>query len=418
MAEPTGIFIDVEIDEIDLKRLLNQKFKKAKFGKKIGYYFSELLYRSYVNEADSVFIFNYDKKSKHCFIGFLVNRFSHTDISPFPKVLEIISSFKKSNSSNYAIVASTFPDLFNAYLLKQNQVIEQSLDDFSNDVVHQMINKFYSFSQGQHFLRPQKALNKRNFFYKNFKKYLAFMEVAEKQKKIANATRKNPLLLFENLYTFENRVFFKSRDKSFVEIPKADPLTLSQTGLSILTDKNHIFIKKMESPLTEINISSFQEINWKYEIIEGIDGKSFEPYKYKYETTYWRDKLSVYYIKEFGDADIIKVVQANQESFEELNFGFGKDKNHIFYRDKIIPINTIHFNLNKNGFIYDEKNIFHYQNQIPLDAKTFKILEYESEQNPFMGTFILEDRSGKYKYNRDWKGETMKLITKYKKTSH
>lgn len=64
MAEPTGIFIDIKIDEMDLKRLLNQKFVKARFGNKLGYYFSELLYRSYMNESDSASIFNYDKKYK------------------------------------------------------------------------------------------------------------------------------------------------------------------------------------------------------------------------------------------------------------------------------------------------------------------------------------------------------------------
>ncbi|WP_161635340.1 DKNYY domain-containing protein [Aquimarina macrocephali] len=412
MSEPTGIFIDVEIDETDLKKLLNQKFEKARFGKKLGYYFSELLYRSYTNEADSVFIFNYDKKSKYCFIGLLLNHFSDTDILLFPEVLEIISLFKKCNSSNYAIVASTFSELFKAYSLKQNQVIAQSPNDFSKDVVEQIMNKFYSFSQDQQFLSPQKALNKRNFFYKNFKnyfkKYLVYAEKAEKSIKIKKATKNDPFFLFGDFYTYENRVFFKKKVNSFIEIPKADPLTFREAGLSIFADKNHVFVQKWAFPLPSIN--SFLERNWEYQIIKGIDSKSFEPYKYKFETTYWKDKYAVYYGKSISGVELIKIAQADRESFEELNFGFGKDKDHVFYLDKIISLNANHFILNKNGFIYDDRNIFHYQNQIPLDVKTFKILEYESEQNPFMGTFILEDRSGKYKYNRNWKGETMKVI--------
>lgn len=418
MAEPTGIFIDVEIDETDLKRLLNQKFERPKFGNKLGYYFSELLYRSYVDESDSVFIFNYDKKSKSCFIAFLVNHFSDTDVSLFPKILEMISSLKKRNSSNYAIVASTFPDLFNAYLLNPNQVKEQSPDSFPKDVVEQIMNKFYSFSQDQCFLNPQVALNKRNYFYKNFKnyfkKYLAFVEEAEKPKKIAKATKENPYFLFDDLYAYNNAVFYRTRDKIFREIPEADPFSLREIGLQLIADKNYVFIKRIAPDSPCPNNTSFLKLIWEYQIIKDIDGKSMKPLKYKYETTYWKDKCAIYYGRESGGVELIKVSQADRESFEELNFGFGKDKNHVYFCEKVIPINAKHFNINKHGFIYDEQNIFHYQHQIPLDAKTFKVVKYESEQNPFMGTFVLEDKSGRYTYNRTWKDEIIKLITAYK----
>jgi hypothetical protein len=200
---------------------------------------------------------------------------------------------------------------------------------------------------------------------------------------------------------------------SFIEIPKADLLPFRAACLFILADKNHVFVRNTDSPISEISISSFRDINWKSEIIEGVDGKTFEPCRYKYETTYWKDKFSVYYVKKTGNMAVIKLVEAERESFEELGFGFGRDKDHVFFLDKVIPINAKCFNLNKHGFMYDDKNIFHYQHQIPLDVRTFKVVEYECETNPFMGTFILENRSGKYEYNRDWKGEQMKLITKY-----
>lgn len=416
MAEPTGIFIDVEIEEVDLKRLLNQKFEKVKFGNKLGYYFSELLYRSYIDESDSIFIFNYDKKSKYCFIAFLVNHFSDVDISLFPKILETISSFKKCDSSNYAIVASTFPDLFNAYLLDCNQLKEQSPDSFSKDIVKHIMNKFYSFMQNQCFLNPQIALNRQNYFYKNFKnyfkKYIAFMEEIEKPKKIAKATKENPYFLFDDLYTYNKSVFYK--DKTFIEIPGADPFSLREIGPQIVADKTNVFIKRIAPNSPSPSRTNILELIWEYQIIKGIDGKSFKPLKHKFETTYWMDKYAIYHGKTSGGVELIKMVQADRESFEELNFGYGKDKNHIFFCEKIIPISVEHFSLNNNGFIYDDKNIFHYQYQIPLDAKTFKVVEYESEQNPFMGTFILEDKSGQYEYNQIWKDEIIKLITKYK----
>ncbi len=416
MAEPTGIFINVEIDETGLKKLLNQKFEKVKFGNKLGYYFSELLYRSYKDESDSVFIFNYDKKSKYCFIAFLVNHFSDTDISLFPKILEMISSYKKCDSSNYAIVASTLPELYNSYLLTCNQVKEQSPDSFSKDIIEQIMNKFYSFSQeDQYFLNPQIAFNKRNFFYKNFKnyfkKYLVFVEEAEKPKKIANATKENPYFLFDDLYVYNNTVFYKNKDKTFIEIPEADPFSLREIGLQIIADKNYVFIKRTAPNSSSPNTTNFLELIWEYQIVKGIDGKNFKPFKYKFETTYWKDKFAVYYSKRLDGIELVKVAQADLESFEELNFGYGKDKNYVFFHEETIPINAKHYILNKNGFIYDDSNIFHYQNQILLDAKTFKVVEYESEQNPFMGTFILEDKSGQYKYNQAWQDKIIKLIT-------
>lgn len=418
MAEPTGIFINVEIDEADLKRLLNQKFENTKFGNKLGYYFSELLYRSYMDESDSVFILHYDKRSQYCFIAFLVNYFSDTDISPFLKILQMISSFKKSDSSNYAIVASTFPDLFNAYLLKPNQVKEQSPNSFSKDIVKQIMDKFYSFSQDQHFLNPKIALNKRNYFYKNFKnyfkKYLALIEETEKPKKIAEATKEKPYYLFGDLYAYNNSVFYKNEDKALIEIVEADPVSLREVGLYVIADKNHVFIRQPSSHSSLKNKTGIQEITWEYQIIKGIDGKSFKPLKYKHESTYWADKDAVYYRNKSGGFELIKVAQSDRKSFEELNFGYGKDKDHVFYRENIIPIEVKHFNLNKNGFIYDDKNIFHYQHKIPLEAKTFKLVEYESETNPFLGTFILQDKNGQYKYNRDWKDEIIKPITKPK----
>lgn len=238
------------------------------------------------------------------------------------------------------------------------------------------------------------------------------MEEIEKPKKIAKATKENPYFLFDDLYTYDKSVFYKN--KTFIEIPSANPFTLRKIRHDIIADETNVFIQRIASDSPSQSRGNILESIWRYQIIKGVDGKSFKPLKYKYETTYWKDKYAIYYGKELGGFELIKLEQADQESFEELNFGYGKDKNHVFFCGKIIPINIKHFNLNKNGFIYDDRNIFHYQQQIPLDAKTFKVIEYESETNPFMGTFTLEDKSGKYKYNRDWKDETIKLIIKYK----
>lgn len=105
-----------------------------------------------------------------------------------------------------------------------------------------------------------------------------------------------------------------------------------------------------------------------------------------------------------------KLEQADSKTFEYLDFCFGKDLNHIFYLDKVIPIDRNNFILDKNGFIYDDKNIVHFQHQILIDVKTFKVIEYQSSSNPFIGTFILEDKNGQYEYNRNSKEGIIKPV--------
>ena len=96
MAEPIGFFINIDIEEDNVKKLLNQKFKEAKFGGKLGYYFSELLYGSFANTTESIFVFNYNKKKQTCFIAYLMNHFTEDDFALLPKVLEIINGLKKT----------------------------------------------------------------------------------------------------------------------------------------------------------------------------------------------------------------------------------------------------------------------------------------------------------------------------------
>lgn len=109
MAEPTGILIEVEIDETSIKKLLNHKFENASYGKKLGYYFCELLYNCN-SEPANIFIFNYNAKTKKCFIAYMLNHFEKSLIEPFQSVLQIISLLKDASTTDYAIVTTTFPE--------------------------------------------------------------------------------------------------------------------------------------------------------------------------------------------------------------------------------------------------------------------------------------------------------------------
>lgn len=422
MAEPAGIFIEVDMEEKNVKKLLNHKFDGAEFGKKIGYYFSQLLYELN-NDPNKVFIFNYDTKSDKCFIAWVHNYFDATLLKTFQDILQIISLFKKPTPNNYALVATIFPDVLEAYQINFEEVKKINNKKVPPETVEKLLNKFWSFSENNDFPTPLKALNKRNYFYKNFKnyykKYLVYMNEIEKPDKISQATKELPYHLFGNFYTYNSKVFDFYSKNQVIALPEADPLSLRQVdgvGL-ILADKNYVFMKRLapNSPpefYKNGNNSFLPTLKaiYEYYIVKGIDGASFNYTKNKWENVYWKDKDSVFIHLEV-QRQLKKIEQADSDSFEYLDFCFGKDKNHVFYKDNVIPINPIHFTINKHGFIFDDEHIFHYQNKIPLDAKTFKVLKYENDTNPFIGTFVLEDKNGKYEYNEKWENEKIKPLT-------
>ncbi len=419
MAESTGIFIEVDLDENVVKKLLNQKFENAPFGKKLGYYFSELLYDRN-NNPEKVFIFHYDKKEQKCFIAYLMNYFNEVDISHFPKILEMMSTLKNTNTTNYAVVMTTFPEVLWGYKITKgvNRLLAENIPQ---DKVAFLSEKFWSFSENNDFPEPQKALKKRGYFYKSFKnyykKYLAYVEESLKPQKIAKATKENPYHLFDEFYTYDYKVYeFRTYTNQVIELPKADPLSFRNVA-HVKADKNFVFKQKLavNSPPKSIKKGNFTVNNpkaiWEWHIVDGVHGGSFEYIKEKWDTIYYRDKDNIFY----G----LKKIAADRNTFEYLDFCFGRDKNHVFCYDSIIPIDTNSCELSKNGFICDQENIFHFDNQIPLDAKTFKVLEcikgtYKgvgANGHPINGTFVLEDKYGKYEYNKDWEQEKIKLIT-------
>ncbi|MHA7058849.1 hypothetical protein ACWGOQ_0016615 [Aquimarina sp. M1] len=416
MAEPTGFFTEIEIDEKGLKKMLNHKFEKASYNKKLGYYFCELLYDCNFNPGN-VFILNYNLKTKKCFLAYLLNHFEKLRITPLIDALQIISSVKNPETTEYAIVSSTFPEVIEAYKIT-NKKVEKINKKLSIHIVNDLTDKFWSFSENNSFPEPKRALAKRNYFYKNFKNYyknyLAYVDEKERPNKIARATKENPYHLFDNFYTYNNKVFeFKTYTNQIIELSQADPISFRDVA-GIKADKNFVYnaILAPNSPPKFIKSGGFMKNNpnsiWAWIIIKGIDGRSFNYVKKKWDTVYWKDKNAVFIYK---NKEVIKLEQANSKTFTHLDFCYGKDQSNLFYLDKVIPIDVNNFKLNKNGFIFDDNTIFHYQNKLELDAKTFKVLEYESEVNPFIGEFILEDKNGRYSYNRERNEEVIRLIT-------
>nr|WP_294923339.1 DKNYY domain-containing protein [uncultured Flavobacterium sp.] len=407
MAEPTGIFIEIETDEKSIKKMLNHKFEKAPYKKKLGYYLCNLLYDCNINPSN-VFIFNYNLNTKKCFIAYVQNHFEKTQLEPLIESLQHIALLKNTDTIDYAIISSIFPEVFEAYKITDKEATKTN-QKLPLNIVNNLIDKFWSFSKNNNFPEPSKALSKRDYFYKDFKnfykKYLEYVNEIEKPTKIAQATNDTPYHLFDNFYTYNNRVFeYNIYTKEFIELPESDPVSFRDVA-GIKADKNFVYnrILATNSPPELINQEGVFIINpntiWEWVIVSGIDGDSFENIKQKWDTVYWKDKNSVFI---YEKRNLIKIEKADSKTFKHLDFCFGKDKDQMFYLDKVIPIDVNNYTLNKNGFIFDSNTIFHYQNKLQLDAGTFKILEYESEQNPFIGTFIIEDKNGRYKYNKEW----------------
>jgi len=223
-----------------------------------------------------------------------------------------------------------------------------------------------------------------------------------------SATKDKPFQLFDNFYTYNGKVYhFFHHTKQRIEVSNADPLTLKLVA-NILADKSFVFTQRFLGtfpPNDQKNISFPDLYNmYKYVIAEGVDGGSFAYIKNRLEAVYWKDKNAVYiHTRDKNNTYLKKVENADVDTFEYLNFCFGRDKKNIFFKDKIVDIDPENYTLNKSGFIFDNKNIFYYEVKIPLDAPTFKVISYESSINPFIGPFILEDENGKYEFNKEWK---------------
>lgn len=418
MKEPKGIILEAEISEKAVRKFFNHKLPTL--ADQEGYpsglnnprsvmeFFTQALYRC-ENGTKGIFLLNYEAEKELFFCAYILKDYQEVLIAPFIEALKHFSTYKDRESLNYAVVTSIVPEADFGFSIATNHIAKVPADKLKRETIHSLLNKFWTFKVKNDFPEPEKAFRRKNYFYKPFqnayKKYLKQQEEIEKPLKISKATKENPYHLFENFYSYDHRVFeFDSFTKAIVELPHADPLTFTALGTA-LKDKNHVYSKKIVGNTAQVAsmelILSAKTI-WGYKIIPGVDAQTFTYVKARWDTLYWKDKKHVYFeVHENGYPDYQKIETADVKTFEYLGFCFGKDKAYVFYKGDIIAIDPKNFTLNESGFMIDEKNIYHYENKLALDPASFKIISLESEQNPFMGKFILEDKNGQYVYEQN-----------------
>ena len=414
MTEPKGIIFEATISEKALGKFLHHQIlpaprengdqsQPAIVGDKVVHFLAKTLYQC-ENNTTGVFLLNYIDKKKRLFCAFMHKDGKEELITPFYEILKILSFYKESDTPDYAIITSLMPEVSEGYKILNNKVEEILSQNLKSDVISPLLDKFWSFMIDNDFPEPAKAFKKSNYYYKPFQKeyekHIRLQEEIERPARIAKATKENPYYLFDSFYSYEYKVFDFSRKEA--EISEADPLTFKKAG-KIFLDKERVFARKLINkglPVTMQNLTD-PETHWEYFIIPGIDAASFTPVKERWDTLFWKDKHHVYIETTEVDYPFREIELADVATFEYLAFCFGKDKDHIFYKNEIIDIDPQCFHLDKHGFISDRNNIYHYENKINLDPATFTIISVESLQNPFLGTFILGDKNGSYEYEQN-----------------
>ncbi|MWP46453.1 DKNYY domain-containing protein [Gilliamella sp. Pas-s27] len=421
MSEPWGCIIDVKITASALDKYLRSKQKNTdiekyflsnkfqKFdnvliqknintSKSIAYFYASLLYDLKNSDPDSdVILFNYDANKQRVFIAVIFDQ----DIFPtYEKImlsmLSQLASYKDIESNDTALFISPWTrDFYSAYHLDKNTL--HKIDEFevSQTIIDEYIENFFSFMEKEFFPPIGKALRKKNYYYKPirnaFNRYCKEQEEIIRPYKISQATKDNPLPLLGHFYTFNNKVYEKKKDDDYMELVGADPVTLREVSMlsDLFADKNHVYLGYY---------------GWNYQRIEGIDGSTFTKCGTG-EPIYWKDKNYVYLDRVTEEKTLIRLDNVDVKSFITTNeFGFAKDKNHIYFQGEILPLNVKLARLTMYGFAFDDNVVYYYSHPVALDGKTFKVLRYQSL---FSGPFIVSDKNGLYHYDTDSNRNTL-----------
>jgi len=283
-----------------------------------------------------------------------------------------------------------------------------------------LTEKFWHFSQDRVFPAPEVALRKRNYFYeplkRSYRRYRKRMQEQEKPARIRAATAESPFHydFDQRFLTFEGRVLYNdSVTGDVLELPGADPFSFGLKGFPM--DENHYYEYRLRVMRDEggehLSGSRSGRVTACFQVHPSIDPQSFTHVKKRVEPVYLKDSSLVYVRKKrplegtpYFNQCIMAVPGADPESFSYLGFHYGRDGRQLYVLDTPLPVDPGDFQLDlATGFLWDRRHVFHYDVRLSLDGASFSVVSSESEVNPFLGPFVLQDKTGRYRYDRDGK---------------
>ena len=118
------------------------------------------------------------------------------------------------------------------------------------------------------------------------------------------------------------------------------------------------------------------QVYFKGEVIEGADPVTFES-----TPTYGKDKDNIYFIVyalKKGQPTLQIIPNADVASFQEIGFGYFKDKHSVYYNEQVLPALSNSYYIQNNGYAWDENATRFTGKPIEqADAQTFAVLEYK-----------------------------------------
>ncbi|SDR03254.1 DKNYY family protein [Rhizobiales bacterium GAS191] len=111
-----------------------------------------------------------------------------------------------------------------------------------------------------------------------------------------------------------------------------------------------------------------------------------------------------------GQAGWEVIPQADRATFVHLDFGYAKDRSHVYNNGRVLDGVGLNFEIDGCGFLRAEHAIYHYEVRLDLDPASFEVIDMERHLksiNPHIGPYRLRDRSGVYRFTRFGMGEKL-----------
>lgn len=191
---------------------------------------------------------------------------------------------------------------------------------------------------------------------------------------------------FEMAYDYYTPCYY-FKDKEFLyfcekKIEGSDSQYIRLSGITYaVADKNHTYYKD-------------KILTYKGEPVELVTEDFFKTSRYVLSLTLDVGGDDAPYWKEVPYMDVATLKGFSIDSLSGASSGYLMDKNHVFFREKVLPIKKRDFDriqtFGAYSYISDGKTIYHRSDPTPYDAHTFGIVpEYAGD--------LVYDKNGIYK---------------------